>query len=126
MWTIPGGQIEAGEDVVDALVREVGEETGLTVLDPGRLAFVSEADDPGAGWSASLSTWDVASWSGEVKQRDPDCYVLEAAWKPLEAAVELLSRIAWHPLTVRYLRGELEAGSRWRGRVGGEWSALEP
>ena len=42
MWTLPGGRAEEGEGVIEALVREFREETGLDVevLD---LAFVAEA-----------------------------------------------------------------------------------
>lgn len=35
-WSVPGGRVEAGEDDAAALVREMREETGLTVR-PGRL-----------------------------------------------------------------------------------------
>ena len=30
-WTVPGGRVESGESMTDAVVREVAEETGLTV-----------------------------------------------------------------------------------------------
>jgi 8-oxo-dGTP diphosphatase len=36
LWSIPGGRIEPGETDAEALVREMFEETGLTV-EPGRL-----------------------------------------------------------------------------------------
>jgi 8-oxo-dGTP diphosphatase len=110
-WTVPGGRIEPGEFVTDALVREVREETGIAVLDPGRLAFLAQVDERRNGWFATVWTWDVAAWEGDVAIDDPDGYVLEAAWLPLADALDHLSRISWQPLTVAYLRGELPAGS---------------
>ncbi|MDY6207436.1 MAG: 8-oxo-dGTP diphosphatase [Oscillospiraceae bacterium] len=33
-YTLPGGHIELGESIVDAVVREMKEETGLTIFNP--------------------------------------------------------------------------------------------
>ena len=40
-YTLPGGHIEIGESSVDAIVREIKEETGLTILNP-RLCGVKQ------------------------------------------------------------------------------------
>lgn len=40
-WSLPGGRLERGEQVGEALVREVEEETGI-VVEPQDLLYVAE------------------------------------------------------------------------------------
>jgi ADP-ribose pyrophosphatase YjhB (NUDIX family) len=45
-WSVPGGRVEPGETAVQAVVREVAEETGLRVVPTGRAGTV-ERTGPG-------------------------------------------------------------------------------
>ena len=112
-WTIPGGRLEPGEFVTEGLARELREETGLRAVAPGSLAFVVQVDNRRDGWFATVWTFDVAEWDGEPAVDDPDGFVSEAAWVPFGEATARLEDIAWHGLTARYLRGELEPRSLW-------------
>lgn len=49
LWCAPGGGVHAGSSLPDNLIREVHEETGLTV-EPGPLALVNEFHDPRTGF----------------------------------------------------------------------------
>ena len=116
-WSVPGGRVEPGEFAHEAVIREVKEETGITVLDPGLVAFVAQVDDRCEGWFATVWTFDVPAWEGEIAVADPDGLVHEAAWVPLAEACRRLDLISWQPLTARYLRGDLERRPLWLRRV---------
>ena len=52
-WVTPGGGLEPGESDVDALRREVSEETGANEISPGQLVWTRQCD----------FTWDNRDYS---------------------------------------------------------------
>ena len=62
-YTLPGGHVEPGESFVEAVLREMREETGLTVLNP-RLAGVKQFPIPGGRYLVLL--FKATEYSGRV------------------------------------------------------------
>lgn len=95
-WSIPGGMIEPGEDVADAVIREVYEETSLTVT-PERIIGVWGGADhlityPNGDQTAIISTTFLCRIvSGEPRINDDES--LELCFFPTDALPTLDPRI---------------------------------
>ncbi|PHU36537.1 8-oxo-dGTP diphosphatase [Pseudobutyrivibrio ruminis] len=66
-YTLPGGHVETGESFVDAVIREIKEETGLNIINP-KLAGVKQFPIDGGRYLVLL--FKATEFSGEVISSD--------------------------------------------------------
>ncbi|HEY2239276.1 MAG TPA: NUDIX domain-containing protein [Streptosporangiaceae bacterium] len=76
-WSLPGGRIEPGESDAQALVREMREETGLTV-EPGPLIGAVERPGP-AGTVLDIRDYAATVTGGTLRAGDD---AADARWVP--------------------------------------------
>lgn len=89
-WSIPGGAVEAGETLEEAVIRETKEESGYDIEITG-IYSVREALFTERGHHAVLFTFLANIVGGEMKISDPDEEIIEVQWMDLETANECMN-----------------------------------
>ncbi|HEX7167209.1 MAG TPA: NUDIX domain-containing protein [Acidimicrobiales bacterium] len=83
-WSIPGGRVEPGETVAEAVVREVAEETGLEVVCGSLVGFVERIHD-----DRHFVVLDFGATLLERQEPTAGDDADEARWVPLADVAEL-------------------------------------
>ena len=83
-WSVPGGRVEPGELLVQAVVRELAEETGLEAICGSLVGWVERVDD-----EQHFVILDFAVDVLDDRQLRPGTDAAEAAWVPLDDVCEL-------------------------------------
>lgn len=81
-YHLPAGHLEAGESVIQALIRETKEEVGVTIT-PGQVEFAHVMHNASSGGRVAFF-FNVRQWEGVPENREPE-KCSELGWFPLDA-----------------------------------------
>ena len=93
-WTTPGGVVDEGETRLEALTREINEETGLSVLRFDARLWTVAVDFVDMDMRLDVEVHRAEGWIGEIAMDDPDGIVTDFEFVSHDTAGRLLESAA--------------------------------
>ena len=88
-WSLPGGRVEHTEDPIDAVIREVDEETGCDAVVErllgvdSRVIPIAELREPGPVPHQNVGIFYQVRITGGELRPEPDGDIAESVWTPI-------------------------------------------
>lgn len=95
-----GGKLEAGETILDAMVREVQEECGITPLIWRKAAVLDFHFNINTSWDQQVHVYEVAEWEGEAVETE-EMAPKEFDISAIPYADMWIDDMVWLPLVLR-------------------------
>lgn len=111
--TFPGGHVEAGESFTDSVIREIYEETGLTISELQLCGIKDWTNDDGSRYVVLL--YKTNSFKGEIKSSDEG----EVYWTSLNELSKLKLAEGMNQMLRLFLEDELSEQFFYKEK--GEW-----
>ena len=105
LWGVPAGRLEEGEEVEQAVVRELAEEAGLRALEFEFLETIY-AEEPTTGHRYVHNLYLVKRWEGEAENRSPDEHET-VAWVGVAEVASLPMPARLREILLALFRGEI-------------------
>jgi len=111
-WSLPAGKVDPDEPLIEALKREVREETGLSVETVRGLAYCTDVVRTRARGTTAALIFEVEV-SGTPSVCDPDGDVLDVKFFLADQAIKHLGEITREmgEPAIRFLEGRISRGS---------------
>jgi len=108
-WYVPGGTANNDEGTLDALRREVKEETNIDIIAIGRLIYKVKHTNHKRVWYSDIYVYEIQDWNGEIKINDPDGDTVKVKWFNIKQAISVIKKVPFQVMSeplISYLEGK--------------------